>query len=158
MPSPWTPEADRDLLLAIIDENKLQGLDWRVIAAKMATKNENYSFSHEGCRQHFQKLRKASNTGANGSVPSTPRTPKTPKTPASRKPKQLDNNVDDEEAEDFATPSKKRKRDVVKEDQENGDFKEINGIAFGGQTAAQFKMESLSGEEEFVDLEEDLYA
>ncbi|OBT94314.1 hypothetical protein VE01_07721 [Pseudogymnoascus verrucosus] len=155
MPSPWTPEADRDLLLAIIDENKLQGLDWRVIAAKMATKNENYSFSHEGCRQHFQKLRKASNTGANGSVPSTPRTPKTPKTPASRKPKQLDNNVDDEEAEDFATPSKKRKRDVVKEDQENGGFKEINGIAFGGQTAAQFKMESLSGEEEFVDLDEE---
>lgn len=57
--------------------------------------------------------------------------------------------------EDFATPSKKRKRDVVKEDQENEDVKEINGIEFGGQTASQFKMESLSGGEEFVDLEEE---
>ncbi|KFY23490.1 hypothetical protein V493_05831 [Pseudogymnoascus sp. VKM F-4281 (FW-2241)] len=156
MPSPWTPAADRDLLLAIIDENKLQGLDWRLISAKMDTKG--YSFTHEGCRQHFQKLRRASATGANGSVPSTPRTPKTPKTPASRKPKQLDNNVNDDEVDEFATPSKKRKRDIVKVDQENDDVKEINGIDFGDQTAAQFKMESLSGGEDFVDLEGDLYA
>lgn len=48
MPSPWTPAADIDLLLAIIDENKLQGLDWHVIAAKMATKK--HKVSHEGCR------------------------------------------------------------------------------------------------------------
>ncbi|KFZ04281.1 hypothetical protein V502_10271 [Pseudogymnoascus sp. VKM F-4520 (FW-2644)] len=154
MPSPWTPAADRDLLLAIIDENKLQGLDWHVIAAKMATKN--HKVSHEGCRQHFQKLRRASTTGANGSVPSTPRTPKTPKTPGSRMPKQFDNNIDDDEVEEFATPSKKRKRDVIKVDQENDDdVKEVDGIGFGGQTAAQFKMESLSSEEDFVNLEDE---
>lgn len=104
--------------------------------------------------QHFQKLRRASTTGANGSVPSTPKTPKTPRTPGSRKPKQFDNNVDDDEVEEFATPSKKRKRDVIKADQEN-DVKEIDGIGFGGQTAAQFKMESLSSEEDFVDLEDE---
>ncbi|KFY38086.1 hypothetical protein V494_04509 [Pseudogymnoascus sp. VKM F-4513 (FW-928)] len=156
MPSQWTADADRDLLLAIIDENKLTGLDWHVISAKMAAKKHN--FSHEGCRQHFQKLRKASSTGANGSVPRTPKTPKTPKTPASRKPKQFDNNVDDEEVDEFATPSKKRKRDVIKVDQENEDVKEINGIGFEGQTASQFKIEPLSGEEEFLDLEEDIYA
>ncbi|OBT62023.1 hypothetical protein VE03_08255 [Pseudogymnoascus sp. 23342-1-I1] len=157
MPSAWTPEADRDLLLAIIDENKLQGLDWHAIAAKMATKNNKYSFSHEGCRQHFQKLRRESASGASGSVPSTPSKPKTPKTPASRKKKLFDNSVDDEEVDQFVTPSKKRKHDAIKVDQEN-DVKNINDIGLGGQTAAQFKMESLSGEEEFVDLEEDLYA
>ncbi|KFY93731.1 hypothetical protein V498_04284 [Pseudogymnoascus sp. VKM F-4517 (FW-2822)] len=154
MPSPWTVAADRDLLLAIIDENRLQGLDWHAIAAKMATKN--HSVSHEGCRQHFQKLRRESATGASGIVPDTPRTPKAPKTPGSRKSKKFDNNVDDEEALEFATPSKKRKRDPIKLDQENEDVKEING--FGEQTATQFKMETLSGGEELIDLEEDLYA
>lgn len=103
--------------------------------------------------QHFQKLRRASSSGANGSVPSTPRTPKTPKTPGSRKPKKFDNNADDEEPEGFTTPSKKRKRDVIKVDKENDDVKEIESVGFGRQTAAQFKMESLSSEEEFVDLE-----
>lgn len=42
---------------------------------------------------------------------------------------------------------------MIKVDQENEDVKENDGIGFGGQTAAQFKMESLSGEEGFVDLE-----
>ncbi|KFX92275.1 hypothetical protein O988_07349 [Pseudogymnoascus sp. VKM F-3808] len=161
MPSVWTAEADRDLLLSIIDENKLQGLDWHAIAAKINSKSEKYNFTHEGCRQHFQKLRKASSTGANGSVPSTPRKPKTPKTPASRKSKLLDNNVDDEEAGDVGTPSKKRKLSVAKgERDENGDVKEIDGFGgFEGQTATQFKMESLSSGEEFVDLEdENIYA
>lgn len=50
MPSVWTAEADRDLLLSIIDENKLQGLDWHAIAAKINSKSEKYNFTHEGCR------------------------------------------------------------------------------------------------------------
>jgi hypothetical protein len=65
--------------------------------------------------------------------------------------------VDDEEAGDVGTPSKKRKLSVAKEEtDENGDVKEIDGFGgFQGQTATQFKMESLSSGEEFVDLEDE---
>lgn len=65
--------------------------------------------------------------------------------------------MDDEEAGDLGTPSKKRKLSVAKaEKDENGDIKEIDGFGgLEGQTAAQFKMESLSDGEEFVDLEEE---
>jgi hypothetical protein len=103
--------------------------------------------------QHFQKLRRASSTGAgNGSVPSTP---KTPKTPASRKKKFASNdNIDDEEAGDFQTPSKKRKR-APKAGVDEEAKPEIDFGGFEGQTATQFKLETMSSDNDVVDLEEE---
>jgi hypothetical protein len=48
MVSAWDAAADRDLLLAIIQDGKLQALDWRSIASQMAVKG--YTFTHEACR------------------------------------------------------------------------------------------------------------
>lgn len=101
--------------------------------------------------QHYQKLRREASTGA-GSTPATPsRAIKAiKKTPGSRKSakKLLDENIDDEENEDPDTPSKKRKRVAKKEEEELG--------GFNGQSALQFKMESISSDEVgVIDLEEE---
>lgn len=70
MPSQWDHKADKDLLLAIIDDGQLKSIVWPGIAAKMQAKG--YTFTHEACRQHFQKIRKESKTGRGSSGISTP--------------------------------------------------------------------------------------
>lgn len=45
MPSAWTTGADRDLLLSIITEVKLQALDWAAITGKMAEKGHTFTQS-----------------------------------------------------------------------------------------------------------------
>lgn len=44
----WNAESDRDLLLAIMELGKLEGLDWHAVSARMGDKG--YNFSNEGCR------------------------------------------------------------------------------------------------------------
>lgn len=44
----WDHKSDKDLLLAIIDNGALKGIDWKVISDKMVAKG--YTFSHEACR------------------------------------------------------------------------------------------------------------
>lgn len=44
----WDTKADRDLLLAIIDEGALKSVHWPKVAQKMSEKG--YTFTHEGCR------------------------------------------------------------------------------------------------------------
>jgi len=48
MPSPWTSEADKDLLLSIIEVGELKNVLWATIAVRMAQKG--YSFTVESCR------------------------------------------------------------------------------------------------------------
>jgi hypothetical protein len=60
MPHPgsslWGHKSDKDLLLAIIDNGALKGIDWKDISEKMTVKG--YTFSHEACRYatHFYFL------------------------------------------------------------------------------------------------------
>jgi hypothetical protein len=48
MPSQWDQKADKDLLLAIIDEGTLKSIEWPKISAVMLEKG--YTFTHEACR------------------------------------------------------------------------------------------------------------
>jgi hypothetical protein len=48
MPSQWDHKADKDLLLAIIENGDLKSISWPAIAAKMQAKA--YTFTHEACR------------------------------------------------------------------------------------------------------------
>jgi hypothetical protein len=48
MPSQWDHKADKDLLLAIIENGDLKSISWPAIAAKMQDKQ--YTFTHEACR------------------------------------------------------------------------------------------------------------
>jgi hypothetical protein len=48
MPSQWDHKADKDLLLAIIEEGSLKSIVWPQIAEKMKAKE--YTFTHEACR------------------------------------------------------------------------------------------------------------
>jgi hypothetical protein len=48
MPSQWDHKADKDLLLAIIENGDLKSISWPAIAAKMQAKQ--YTFTHEACR------------------------------------------------------------------------------------------------------------
>lgn len=47
-PSQWDHKADKDLLLAIIDEGALKGIVWPKIAVTLQSKG--YTFTHEACR------------------------------------------------------------------------------------------------------------
>lgn len=48
MPSQWDHKADKDLLLAIIENGELKSINWQTVAAKMQAKD--YAFTHEACR------------------------------------------------------------------------------------------------------------
>lgn len=48
MPSVWDHKADKDLLLAIIENGALKGIEWPKISDIMNAKG--YTFTHEGCR------------------------------------------------------------------------------------------------------------
>lgn len=47
-PSQWDAKADRDLLLAIIDEGTLKSIIWPKVAGILQSKG--YTFTHEACR------------------------------------------------------------------------------------------------------------
>ncbi|KUJ09055.1 uncharacterized protein LY89DRAFT_741353 [Mollisia scopiformis] len=140
MPSQWDAKADRDLLLAIIDEGALKSVLWPKIAQKM--KDRGYTFSHEACRQHFQKIRKEAKSPSK-SATSTPRKRSTNDTPtssfksSSQKTNTTTSSILDDE--DFETPTKKRKKNEhpIKEEV---DF----------QQAYRFKAEN---EGEIIDIE-----
>ncbi|KAK6351077.1 hypothetical protein TWF718_004250 [Orbilia javanica] len=105
----WTIESERGLLLSIIKLLNISQLPkWEDVASEMAA--QGLHFTPEGCRQHFQKIKKPSKTA------STPRKgaagvkgagiSKTP-TPSKRKLAQMNHDEDDEEI--IMTPSKSSK-------------------------------------------------
>jgi len=148
----WNHEADKDLLLTLIEAGKLKNIDWEDIAAKMSGK---YTFTKEACRQHFQKIRKEAKgeSDEEGSA----RAPKTPSkkaaaaksTPKAKKGASVSASADtfDDEEDEEMMGSKKRKRTGFKVEQ---------GAGFGGNQATLFKMEIPANG--VIDLEnDDLY-
>ncbi|KAF3931783.1 hypothetical protein ABW19_dt0204934 [Dactylella cylindrospora] len=108
----WTIESEHKLLLTIIKLlNISQMPKWDEVAKEMNTLG--LSFTSEGCRQHFQKIRKTSNTGTTKkSAAASPAKPsgvsKKTASPAKRKLGQLnERDVDDEEV--IFMPSKSSK-------------------------------------------------
>ncbi|KAL3421281.1 hypothetical protein PVAG01_07726 [Phlyctema vagabunda] len=122
-----------------------------------------YSFSHEACRQHFQKLRRESKKsraaavgGGGSSTGGTPRkqrvntTPKSGKSAANGKAGYMTGPVqdDDEFAQFDQTPSKKRKFEKMK-------FEDVEDVP-----ALRFKMENheqIVDGQRYVDLEHEEY-
>ncbi|PVH80946.1 hypothetical protein DL98DRAFT_588004 [Cadophora sp. DSE1049] len=156
-PSQWDHKADKDLLLAIIDEGALKSIIWPKIALTMQAKG--YTFTHEACRQHFQKIRKQSSgtSSANGtSTPtSSPKKKATPRKTAKATNYSATMNDEDDDEDLPPPPSAKRKRVVKKEESGLG-----SGVDEGERGTYQFKIEQLGGAENahVVDLEhDDLY-
>ncbi|KAL2066673.1 hypothetical protein VTL71DRAFT_2745 [Oculimacula yallundae] len=178
MPSQWNGDADRDLLLAIIEDGSTKSINWPNVASTIQGKG--YSFSHEACRQHFQKIRRNANASAIGSTVgpatsgnnsyasspnvkrkvATPRKPAAPKnaaasrtpTPDLTPPKEITlYHSDDDENDLPPRPTAKRQRVIKNED-----------TGFGGideNRMYKFKTEQLGGPEHpehgAIDLERD---
>ncbi|EHK98899.1 hypothetical protein GLAREA_05576 [Glarea lozoyensis ATCC 20868] len=153
----WNHESDKDLLLTIIARGSLTSIVWKDIAAEMTALG--YGFSHEACRQHFQKIRKqrrnalgtSSTPSSSATTPKKRKTPDAPKTSATSKGNKnnttsVDVEDDDEGFED--TPTKKSKTAKVER---------------GFLQAPIFKMEdtgreNVYGGRPYIDLERnDLY-
>ncbi|CAL3966877.1 unnamed protein product [Diplocarpon coronariae] len=155
MPSQWDHKADKDLLLVIIDEGTLKGIAWPTISDKMSSKG--YTFTHEGCRQHFQKIRKEARGGIakSDSGPSSPskRTSSktTPRKSSSGKggkgPADCGSGEVEDDDEELPPPPSKRRRGVKKEEPK---FEPENS-----QQAYQFKVEQTDMYENAIDLEND---
>ncbi|EKD16221.1 uncharacterized protein L3040_009539 [Drepanopeziza brunnea f. sp. 'multigermtubi'] len=152
MPSVWDHKADKDLLLTIIDEGSLKSIAWPSISNKMADKG--YSFTHEGCRQHFQKIRKEARNGHNALETLAPSPSKAKaKAKAVTTPRKAskkenapwadgDDNKDD--YEDLPPPSSKRKREVKKEqplDQESSQAYQFK-VEYMGDVKPQINFEN----------------
>ncbi|KAH8657164.1 hypothetical protein BGZ60DRAFT_384043 [Tricladium varicosporioides] len=153
--STWNAESDRDLLLAIMELGKLEGLDWHAVSARMGDKG--YSFSNEGCRQHYQKLRKAykskgpgpttSPIKANGSPSKSTNTTPRKRAPKSTKSSQstngnsfastIPNSTGDyeEDVENFQTPSKRPKMEAKYQKQGSDEYN------YGMEKVNAFKIE-----------------
>ncbi|KAK6502982.1 hypothetical protein TWF481_008018 [Arthrobotrys musiformis] len=109
MPS-WTIESERGLLLTIIKLLNISQLPkWEDVSSEMAA--QGLHFTPEGCRQHFQKIKKPSSK-----TPSTPRKGNAgvkgagiSKTPNSSKRKLSQMNRDEDDEEIIMTPSKNSK-------------------------------------------------
>ncbi|CZR53679.1 uncharacterized protein PAC_03559 [Phialocephala subalpina] len=139
MPSQWDHKADRDLLLAIIEEGALKSVIWPTIAEKMNAKG--YTFTHEACRQHFQKIRKESKSAPKSAAGNSPAAPTPRKRTSTTKTNGRTSNGTrsfSNDSEDFDTPSKKRKF------KEEVDFEQ----------AYQFKAENPG---EVIDIEREEY-
>ncbi|KAK6528745.1 hypothetical protein TWF694_003984 [Orbilia ellipsospora] len=144
MPS-WTIESEHKLLLTIIKLLNISQLPkWEDVSKEMQA--QGLEFTPEGCRQHFQKIRKTSKS------PSTPRKGSAGiskgSTPAKRKLSQMhrDDDVDDEEI--LKTPSKSSKSDYQARDFSNpprgsaAPSKSAKAVKFENQqTAHIFKAE-----------------
>ncbi|KAK6534347.1 hypothetical protein TWF281_005670 [Arthrobotrys megalospora] len=107
----WTTESERGLLLTIIKLLNISQLPkWEDVASEMAA--QGLHFTPEGCRQHFQKIKKPS-----ARTPSTPRKSTAgvkgagiSKTPTSSKRKLSQINRDDVDDEEIImAPSKSSK-------------------------------------------------
>ncbi|KAF7900636.1 uncharacterized protein EAF01_007938 [Botrytis porri] len=110
MPSQWDHRADKDLLLAIIEGNNLKAIEWPTISERLQKKG--YSFTKEACRQHFQKIRKESRTGAPSASAST-----TPTATSAKKRKSKAASIEEgpENDDDEETPSKNQSKRVKTE-------------------------------------------
>ncbi|KAI9053937.1 hypothetical protein LZ554_002881 [Drepanopeziza brunnea f. sp. 'monogermtubi'] len=169
MPSIWDHKADKDLLLTIIDEGSLKSIAWPSISNKMADKG--YSFTHEGCRQHFQKIRKEARNGHSSPLDAPAPSPSKPKankakavtTPRKASKKENDNapwgsghghghdnnnNIKDDD-EDLPPPSAKRKREVKKEKEEPLLDQQQQEAAY------QFKVEHMADVKPRINFEND---
>jgi len=141
MPSTWDHKADKDLLLTIIEGQTLKSIDWKMVSAAMQQKS--YTFSHEACRQHFQKIRKeARNSAGDGVFTPCKSSNGTKTTPASRRKASSFANEDGDDEEAFDTPTKKRKTKSAKKEE----TEDMRGLF--GQTAAQFKIEEFEDGDE----------
>ncbi|KAK6361694.1 hypothetical protein TWF730_005408 [Orbilia blumenaviensis] len=106
----WTIESERGLLLTIIKLLNISQLPkWDEVANEMAA--QGLHFTPEGCRQHFQKIKKTS-----AKAPSTPRKGTSgvkgagvAKTPVSLKRKLSKVNLEEDDDEIIMTPSKSLK-------------------------------------------------
>ncbi|RDL34004.1 uncharacterized protein BP5553_08372 [Venustampulla echinocandica] len=152
MPSAWDHKSDKDLLLAIIENGVLKGIEWPKIAQKMTAKG--YTFTHEGCRQHFQKIRKEARSDPSPNPNSPVATPK--KRPASSSKKVATPSKGKTFSDSFnSTPtSKGNSFSFVKEFDESEDDEidtpQLNRVKKmklenenGLQSAPLFKMENL---------------
>ncbi|TLD32878.1 hypothetical protein PspLS_00832 [Pyricularia sp. CBS 133598] len=84
----WSDRADRDLFFTILSVKQIgviSGAEWQTIGSHMRTLG--YGFTNEGCRQHFQGLRRAQNKAeANDVVESSPRRADPTLNPITRRP------------------------------------------------------------------------
>ncbi|KAI6360130.1 hypothetical protein MCOR25_006837 [Pyricularia grisea] len=84
----WSDRADRDLFFTILSVKQIgviSGAEWQTIGSHMRTLG--YGFTNEGCRQHFQGLRRAQNKAeANDTVESSPRRTDPTLNPITRRP------------------------------------------------------------------------
>ncbi|KAF3921459.1 hypothetical protein ABW21_db0205687 [Orbilia brochopaga] len=150
----WTIENEHKLLLSIIKLLNISQLPkWEEVSKEM--RNQGLEFTAEGCRQHFQKIRKSKTpTG-------TPRKSNgVSKTPSKRKLANLqDDAADDEEV--IMTPSKKK---TAANDEKNPFLKtpkrEIKAEGSSRQTDHIFKSDKMdaNGVIHIDDDEESLYA
>ncbi|KAK5713146.1 hypothetical protein LTR15_011508 [Elasticomyces elasticus] len=100
MPGPWNDATDRQLLLSIIHLTNTTLPKWDKVAEMMGD-----GYTAESTRQHFQKIRKETNSKSSG--PGTPipgKAVKTPKSTGKRKGADTAGDHDDDES-----PSKKPK-------------------------------------------------
>ncbi|KAI0121524.1 hypothetical protein F4776DRAFT_631233 [Hypoxylon sp. NC0597] len=83
----WNDRADKDLFFTILSVKNIgviSGAEWTTIGNHM--RSLGYGFTNEGCRQHFQGLRRAQHkTESNGSVDSQRRSDPT-QNPITRRP------------------------------------------------------------------------
>ncbi|EMR90256.1 hypothetical protein ACHAPC_007103 [Botrytis cinerea] len=109
MPSQWDHVADKDLLLAIIEANNLKAIEWSTIAHELQRKG--HPFNNEGCRQHFQKIRKESRTSSPSASAST-----IPVATSAKKRKSKAASIEEgQEDDDEEAPSKIQSKRVKKE-------------------------------------------
>ncbi|EHA50491.1 hypothetical protein MGG_17135 [Pyricularia oryzae 70-15] len=84
----WSDRADRDLFFTILSVKQIGVIseaEWQTIGSHMRTLG--YGFTNEGCRQHFQGLRRAQNKAdANDVVESSPRRADPTLNPITRRP------------------------------------------------------------------------
>ncbi|KAI1637413.1 hypothetical protein F4809DRAFT_318948 [Biscogniauxia mediterranea] len=140
----WNNDTHRDLLLAIMDHAPPSLAQWDKIIAQVH--RQGYVYTQGAAIQHLSKLRAKENNGngndaanAGSSAPATPKkaggkgakaTPRTATTTGKRKAKKkalrddLDDDDDDDIVDDDETPTKKVKKEMlIDADQENGNAK-----------------------------------
>ncbi|KAH6645977.1 hypothetical protein BKA67DRAFT_663850 [Truncatella angustata] len=84
----WGDRADKDLFFTILSVKNIgviSGAEWTAIGNHM--RSMGYGFTNEGCRQHFQGLRRAQNKAeTNGTVAESPRKNDPTLNPITRRP------------------------------------------------------------------------
>ncbi|KAK4043594.1 hypothetical protein C8A01DRAFT_43532 [Parachaetomium inaequale] len=83
----WNDRADKDLFFTILSVKNIgviSGSEWTTIGNHM--RSMGYGFTNEGCRQHFQGLRRAQNKTENGATGESPRKVDPTQNPITRRP------------------------------------------------------------------------